>query len=261
MSPSNRFVTEGVHPKSTKLGASRASKPSPLNATSKALAAELDILIVDSHPLVRLGLRTILENIDHVNVSEARFLGDEIETIDPRMNNKPDMLILDSMLSGKAASHALGCCRKHYLDIPIVLFSASPTPELARDVFRLGASGVIPTGIDPCLIPHALRIVVGKGRYVPYEVLEGESKTPAPTASQILAKSTALHAELPSLTGRQQQIFDLMAQGLSNKEISRRLQISLGTTKNHVARILQQFGVNNRVRAVSTLLAINEEKE
>lgn len=109
--------------------------------------------------------------------------------------------------------------------------------EDGEDVFRAlaaGASGYLPKSASAATIVAALRLVLAGGVHVPRELVAGGATLGAPAP--------------PRLTARQAEVLALIGAGHANKEIAHRLGTSEGTIKAHVAAIMRQFGVRNRVQ-------------
>src|SRR5690606_23775768 len=133
----------------------------------------------------------------------------------------------------------LGRLVREAQDGPVVVLSGSGELSDVQHCFDHGAMGYIPKNEPPQVILSALQLVLSGGIYVPTEFLKPPAKVE--------------HSEtgaLAELTGRQREVLNLLAEGESNKEIARCLDVSEATVKAHLATILRILKAKNRTQAV-----------
>lgn len=141
-------------------------------------------------------------------------------------------------------------------DAPMVIFSDSDDPEQIVAAFRAGASGFIPSTMDPSIALEALKFILRGGSYFPPAAMlrcqaaqdDTEPLDPEPTQRSGKA-ATKDRASTSSLTGRQQQVAALLRKGLPNKLIARELAMTEATVKVHVRQIMRKLGATNRTQA------------
>ncbi|WP_210545672.1 response regulator transcription factor [Rhodoferax sp. PAMC 29310] len=201
----------------------------------------MKILVVDDHALVREGLREVLKGLDeqiHVLEAPACSRAFELAALHPDL----DLVLLDYHLPDMNGLAALSIFGKNHPELPIIMLSGSVNPKVMRQVLAQGAAGFMTkSGLSDDLLGVIRR------------VLEGEIFTPP----ELLNLSGSLQAdELEStparfvLTPRQEEVLYLLMDGHSNKDISRSLDLSEETVKNHVSAILRGFDVQTRIQAV-----------
>jgi len=197
----------------------------------------MKILIADDHALFRGGLRFQLLDFEKgADICEA---DDFTSLLDVAETEKPDMVIADLGMPGMPWREALGLLRAALPDSRIVVLSASDDDVNVREAIRLGANGFISKCDAPEVVMAALRLVSCGGTCVPPSfVKHGSLAQAAPVAES-------------NVTHRQREVLQLLAEGLSNKQIAYRLQLTEGTVKLHVAAILKSLGATNRTQAVS----------
>ena len=201
----------------------------------------MKILIVDDHALVREGLCQVLKGLDEqVEVLQS---GDCAHAF-IMANQHPDLdlVLLDFHLPDMTGLEALGLLGKSHPELPVVILSGSFNLHIVRQVMKSGAAGFIPkSGVSTELLLALRRVLAGE-IYYPTELILSLA---APTMGQV-------DDELPTfpLTPRQEEVLQLLMDGLANKEISRILDLSAETTKNHVTAVLRHFAVKTRVQAV-----------
>ena len=197
--------------------------------------------MVDDHALVREGLRQVLKGLDdHVEVLEAAVCGRafELAALHPDL----DLVLLDYHLPDMNGLEALAIFGRDHPELPIVMLSGSVNPKIMRLVLEQGASGFLTkSGMSDDLLGVIRR------------VLEGQIFTPP----ELMNAMEALQAEAAPppaatfvLTSRQEEVLYLLMDGYSNKDISRNLELSEETVKNHVSAILRGFSVQTRIQAV-----------
>lgn len=191
------------------------------------------VLIADDHAIFRQGLRLVLDGLDPGaevieagDFAEARALAAALPA--------PDLMLVDLRMPGMDGFAGIGALKRARPAAPVMVLSAS---EDGEDVFRAlaaGASGYLPKSASAATIVAALRLVLAGGVHVPRELVAGGATLGAPAP--------------PRLTARQAEVLALIGAGHANKEIAHRLGTSEGTIKAHVAAIMRQFGVRNRVQ-------------
>ena len=197
------------------------------------------ILIADDHPVVRDGLVAILSTQpDFEVVGEA---GDGLETIRQVKALQPDVLLLDLEMPQLDGVETLQQLQAEGLTIRVIVFTAFDTDERILTAVQAGAQGYLLKGAPRQELFNAVRIVHAGGSLlqpvVASKLLRQVSREPEPIADP--------------LTPREQEVLELLAQGLQNKEIASKLVISQRTVKFHVSAILSKLNAGNRTEAVT----------
>jgi len=199
------------------------------------------VFIVAASPLARAGLENLLASREFEVVGSVAT----IETLtDVLADAAPDVLLVDS--SGEPFDAVMGSILSSGLaaDISIVVLGDGIAPAASVDALRAGIRAALPGDISPDQLVAALQAAAG-GLFVlhPFHANEALPAGSAPTrAPDELAES---------LTRRELEVLQMLAAGLSNKEIASRLNISDHTAKFHVASILGKLGAATRTEAVS----------
>ena len=202
----------------------------------------MKVLLVDAFPMVRAALTGLIEQ---------HFAGSEVHGVDTVAAARaaldqavPRLVLLDLHVDG--GFELLQQIHREHLLLPVVVISGSDETEDALQAIGAGAMGYVPERSDLHTLVQALHLVLAGGTYVP-PLKPRVDDAPAPAAQA--AASSQAWAELP-LTPRQKGVLDLLARGLSNKEIARELNVSVDTVKDHVAAVLRALGANSRTQAV-----------
>jgi DNA-binding NarL/FixJ family response regulator len=189
----------------------------------------ISVLIVDDHPVVRQGLRALLEVQDDMTV--AGEAGDGPAAISLAESLRPDIVLLDLKLPGMDGVAVLRPLRAAGLRV-LVLTSATE-PSTAAAAVRAGASGVVYKDIDPAALVRAIRAVHDGNVLL------------APEAIGSLVRGS----RADTLTAREREVLAGIADGKSNREIARLLRVSEKTVKAHVSAVLAKLGVQDRTQA------------
>lgn len=229
----------------------------------------MKVLIADDHALVRAGLRGELETLDaavaFVEASDEASLREAFRV----HHDDLDLAIVDLTMPGMEHVRTIASLRSAYPVVPIIVLSAADPAADAIAVLRAGAAGFIPKSGMSSIMLQAIRLVLAGGEYLPPQLKQalvvnaaspGSANAlavPSTSAPEGRGASGQAHAKgLDLLSERQRQVFALLAEGLSNKAIARRLGITEGTVKTHVATIFDLLNVHNRVSAVIAARAL-----
>lgn len=207
----------------------------------------MKILIADDHALVREGVQSALQNaMPGITVVQAQ---DYQEALDQTQENSDfDLVLLDLGMPGMDRFDGLRCLYKQCGTTPIVVVSASEDAHDVQTSFECGARGYIPKSSSNEVMIIALKLVLSGGTYVPPEILglDGHLNGAAQDSKHELSASDKLRI----LTRRQREVIELIAQGKTNKELSRILGLSEATVRTHLYAIYKILNVSNRTEAV-----------
>jgi DNA-binding NarL/FixJ family response regulator len=204
------------------------------------------ILVADDHPLIREALGHVLRELESgVTIIEAAE-ADRVRQLVAEHADL-DLLLLDLRLPGVRGLELFNDLRRDHPALPIVAVSALDDPGTVRAVLSGGAMGFIPKSSSHQVMVSALRLVLSGGRYLPPELIAGEATAAPPATAGFNDAATATDF---GLTERQRQVLALMAQGRSNKQICRELNLAEATVKIHVTAILRALKVTSRAQAI-----------
>jgi two-component system nitrate/nitrite response regulator NarL len=209
--------------------------------------APIRILLVDDQPLFRRAIATLIgEQPDMVVVGEAE---NGLDGVEQARALDPDLVVLDVEMPVMDGVEAVGLIREHLPRTKVVMLTVSDSEDFLFDAIRNGAHGYLLKDLRPEQLYDMLRAVMRDetplspaiaGRLL--EEFRGHSAVRTPRPEQ---------PEGPALTRREVEILQLVADGLSNKEIGTELSITEGTVKNHVHNALEKLHLENRIQAAA----------
>lgn len=202
----------------------------------------ITVVLIDDQPLLRMGFRLVLEGIDNIEViGEA---SDGAEGFKLVQELKPDVVLMDvrmPVLDGIAATEKI--CSS--TATKVIILTTFDLDEYAFSGLRAGASAFLLKDVEPDELVRAVRVVnagesIVAPRITKKLVQEYVSQKPVPAPAQ----------EVENLTPREEEVVRIIAEGLSNAEIAKRLFVSETTVKTHVRSILTKCGLRDRVQIV-----------
>ncbi len=207
------------------------------------------ILMVDDHPLLRKGLKQLLDLEDAIEVIGEASSGQEAIAL--ALELEPDLITLDLNMQGMDGLETLRALRDKGVDSRIIMLTVSDNDEDIVEAIRGGADGYLLKDMDPDRILAKLK-EAATGKMVMSE------KLTEVLATALRSPEKPGNRELASLTSREYEILKLIAKGMSNKLIARELNISDGTVKVHVKHFLKKLNLRSRVEAAVWM--VNHQK-
>lgn len=205
------------------------------------------VLLADDQPLLRMGLRIVIDNEPDLQVvGEA---GDGAEAIALTASEQPDVVLMDIRMPGTDGITATAHITAAHPDSRVIILTTFDIDHYVFDGIQAGASGFLLKDAGPESLLDAIR-TVARGDAVLAPVATRQLITRftqhTPTPSVTRAKDSGVD----QLTEREHDVFLLIARGLSNREIADELVVSENTVKIHVGRILTKLNLRDRVQAV-----------
>lgn len=199
------------------------------------------ILVADDHPIVRDGLIAILSTQPDFEIVGKASTG--VEAINQADVLKPDLLLLDLEMPEMDGVEALRHLRDAHSPVRAIVFTAFDTDERIVGAVQAGAQGYLLKGAPREEIFNAIRVVHAGGSLL-------QPVVASKLLRQVIQDHDG-HASPDALTPREQNVLQLLAQGLQNKEIAAELVITERTVKFYVSSILSKLGAGNRTEAVT----------
>lgn len=192
----------------------------------------MKVLIVDDHPVVRMGIKQMLADEPDVAATvEAKSVSEMMEYV-----RKEDwsVIVLDITLPDRSGLEALKDVKTIRPDLPVLILSIHPEDQYAVRVLKAGASGYVTKESAPDELVKAVRKVVSGGRYI------------SPTLAEKLAMAVGTDYQKPpheTLSDREYQVLCMIASGKKLSEIADELSLSVKTVSTYRARILEKMGM------------------
>jgi two-component system response regulator DevR len=206
---------------------------------SDASRPQIRVLIVDDHELVRVGLRTLLSTDPQIEVLGEAAAGGQAIAI--AREQQPDVVLLDAHLPDLSGPKVCRRLREAVPDAVVAMLTTFTDDELVRDSVLAGAQGYLLKDIAQLDLCRSIKALA-----------RGEAVIDPKVAPLVLAAARrgggAVGGE-SMLSARQREVLQLVAQGLSNREIGARAHLSELTVKSYVEEILTHLGARNRVHA------------
>jgi DNA-binding NarL/FixJ family response regulator len=207
----------------------------------------MNILVIDDHPLYRIGVVYQLQATDPaMNIRECASVKAGIDLIESGYDVA--LMILDLHMPGYTGVGALQEVRDKRPDIPVLVLSGQEDAALVRHCVECGAFGFVPKAAPPDTLHLALKLVLSGGVYLPASSLSIVQKGECQPSANSKWERLGAH-----LTDRQREVLLKIAQGKPNKVIARELGLSDSTVKTHVNNIFNALDISNRTQAVYAL--------
>jgi len=193
------------------------------------------VVIADDHPVVREGIGRLLETAEGISV--VAVAADGAEAVERATSLDADVVLMDLSMpnvDGVEATRQLAAVRPQ---TRVVVLTTFADQRRILDAINAGASGYLLKDARPDEVIAAVHAVVAGG--VPLD----------PKAARVLVDSRRTNRAEPELTPREREVLGLLATGLANKQIARRLGITERTVKAHLTRIFGQLDVTDRTQA------------
>jgi two-component system, NarL family, response regulator len=199
-------------------------------------AEKIKVMVVDDHPIMRIGVASIVNA--NANMSVVAQTGTGEEAVALFQKHKPDITLMDLRLPGMSGVDAIRAIRQTCAGARFVVLTTYEGDADIHQALEAGAQGYVIKGMPYQTLVDAV-----------HRVHRGERFLPLPVAR-------ALASRMPDsdLSAREREVLSLLASGKSNKDIAAHLGITEATVKCHVSAILLRLNVSDRTEAVVTAL-------
>lgn len=203
----------------------------------RLLSAEIRVLIVDDHVVVREGTELLLADFEHIKVVGKASNGDE--ALAKISDLRPDVVLLDLLMPGPEPVDVIRSALATQSDVRMLVVTASTEQDAVLEAIRAGAMGYLSKNADR---QDYLRAIERLHR--------GEAFLPAELTRELIRDTTGDgDPALTGLTEREREILRLVALGWDNHRIADHFGIAEVTARTHLSRLLSKIGVSNRVEA------------
>lgn len=200
------------------------------------------VLIVDDHPVVRHGLRSLLAG--HLDVEVVGEAGNGAEVLPSLASLKPDVILLDIIMKGQNGIEIARRVRRSHPGIKIIILTTYDDESYLHQALEAGVHGFLLKSVSYETLPDSIRAVMRGER-----LLSPSLVSTVVTNYQKLAQEQALQEA--GLVPGDLQILAALAEGASNKDLTERFFWSEATVKRRVQEILEKLGASNRAQAIA----------
>lgn len=224
----------------------------------------IKVMLVDDHLLFREGISSLLKRDERFIILSEASDGDSALTL--VQQNLPDVILMDVRMPGMGGIEATRKLLVLYPDLKVIMITASEKDQDLFEAIKAGAQGYILKAVtdSKAMRDAILRVAAGDAIIPPAmaprllnefaNLARGRQESQTATTPEAVSvepaeKEAVLKAAFRLLTEREYQVLELVAQGLTNKEIGANLVISENTVRSHLRFILDKLHINNRVQA------------
>lgn len=203
----------------------------------------VNVILVDDHEVVRLGLRTLLEDLSWVNVvAEA---GTAAAALRATQQHHPDVVVMDIRMPGESGIDACRQITDRFPDVRVIMLTSYTDDDLIFKALQAGASGYVLKQVGNKPLLDALDAV-----------RQGQALLDPTVTQQVIdrvrqSEQAQQAAAFRDLSEREMEVLAEVAKGKSNGEIAQVLNLSEKTIRNHVSSILSKLGLSNRIEAAT----------
>jgi NarL family two-component system response regulator LiaR len=215
------------------------------------MSKQIKVLLVDDHAVVRKGVRGYLEAQPDITIVGEAASGKE--GIKLASDHKPDVILMDLMMPGMDGVEATRRVRDISPDSHVIVLTSYHEDEHIFPAIKAGALSYLLKNVRPDELTDAVRAAA-----------DGEAVLHSPVATRVVQemhefinrdesalRKTSTQPLAEPLSERESEVLDLIADGLTNREIADRLFIAVGTVKRHINNIYSKLGVRHRAEAIA----------
>ncbi len=229
--------------------------PEGQQASGKASADPIRVLIADDHALFRRGLEMVLA--DEPDIELVGQASDGAEAVARAGEFLPNVVLMDIRMPKTSGIEAARAMKESAPSAKIVMLTISDEEEDLFEAIRSGASGYLLKDIPLDEVADAVRAVYG-GQSLINPSMAGKLITEFATLARRDSEAERpQQVPAPKLTDREMEVLKLVARGMNNRDIAKELFISENTVKNHVRNILEKLQIHSRMEAV--MIAVREK--
>lgn len=209
----------------------------------------IKIIIVDDHPMILAGLKSMVESIEGLSVIGTS--DDGASAVELILEKEPDVAILDVRLPNLNGLEALRRLKEKLPELVVILITASDSDLYLVEALRYGASGYLTKDSSRELISHSVKAALAGGTTISSALMDKAFGLIAKSAVNLTTPNLG-NDDLPDLvdlTPRELDVLIRLAKGKTNKAIAKDLHLAEVTIKKHVQSILEKMGVRDRTQA------------
>ncbi len=194
------------------------------------------LLLADDHPIVRDGLRSSFEGVQHIAIVGEAATGEEAVRLTSEL--QPDVVLMDISMPEMGGLEAARLIRERHPLIKVVVLTVHDSKEYIVQILRAGAAGYVRKDASAAALRCAIESAADGQEFV-------SPSLSALALANYVEQTTTQNAVSQVLSSREREVLGLIASGYSNKQIARELGISLRTAETHRAHIIEKLGIRS----------------
>ncbi len=207
-------------------------------------------MVIDDHPVITKGLHWLFSSQARTTLFEVAHSLDS--AIDQLSTQELDhyLILLDLNLPGVSGFDGFDRLRRHWPTLKIAIYSGHEDREIVIQALQRQAVGFIPKSTHPDLVVDAVFLMLDGGVYIPQAIIRSELNVGVGSQP---TKVDPVQQVVNTMPARRLEVLKLLARGSSNKEICRKLNMSINTVKTHVSLVYASFDVHSRSDLIALL--------
>ncbi len=206
---------------------------------------KIKIILVEDHPMVRIGLKSLLSGSEHIDIIGEASNG--VEAIELIEKDPPEIVLSDISMPQMNGLSLAKHIQDNHPDIKVLLLTIHMEPEYIIEGFDAGIMGYLPKDSSQEELIEAIETIYTGGKYMSQKVSE--------IIAQRLIRKDPFQKPNTKLTPREKKILEMLVEGDRNKEIAEKLSISVRTVDTHRTNIMRKLDVNNTAELVKKAIS------
>ena len=206
-----------------------------------SVSTPLRVAVVDDHPMFRIGLAAAIGEMDGIELVGEAERAEQVEALID--STSPDVLLLDVRLPDGSGLEVNRWVAAHRPEVKVIMLTMSDDRETALTALRDGASGYLVKGAGPESVEYAVRAVAAGDVVLDHALVQQVIEVTD-------GRRSSSDRPFPQLTQREFDILELIAEGLDNSTIARRLVLSPKTVRNYVSSVFAKMPAPDRAHAI-----------
>jgi DNA-binding NarL/FixJ family response regulator len=207
----------------------------------------IKVLIADDHPVIREGIRAMLETDEDIEIIGEACNG--LETVTKTEELRPNVVLMDIIMPNLDGLEAIRRIKRQHPDVGIIILTIHSDKEFVIAAIQAGVGGYLLKDASRDLLRHAIKVVNDGGMLVKSFLLREAMAALLDSAMEYQPGGAKALEGVEQLTKREQEVLMPLTEGQTNKEIGNELNITEHTAKKHVQNIIAKLGVSDRTQA------------
>lgn len=209
-------------------------------------------VIVEDQEILRKSLKIVIESISDIQIIGSAENGEAAITLCEQEN--PDIVLMDIQMPVMDGVMATEEIKKRWPHIKVIILTTFQDVTHVLNALNAGAEGYMLKAVDPEFLVQGIKMVYHGGSLIPQQLAREVFSHIHTSNSEEDDKNDSNLNNPYDLNGQELKVLKYLTQGLSNKDISERMYLSVGTVKNYISNIYSKLNVSNRSSAIMKAL-------